>query len=107
MQDLLDQLDDLHYEELITLNREIVVRNKELRAMKAQAELQQFRVGNQVQFMGNEGELIVGTIIRINKKTVSLVTEEGARWKVSPSFLRKLNHASPMPSEQGVIELFD
>jgi hypothetical protein len=59
MDDLLDQLEGLHYEELIHLNREIVARIKALRAMKAQHELQQFKVGNQVQFMSSEGELIV------------------------------------------------
>ena len=107
MEDLLDQLDELHYEELITLNRAIVARIKQLNTMKAQSQLQQFRIGNQVQFMSSQGDLIVGTIVRINKKTVSLVTEEGTRWKVSPSFLRKLENASPMPSDQGVIELFD
>lgn len=107
MDDLLDSLDELHYEELITLNRAIVARIKEINAIKAQSELQRFRVGNQVQFMSSEGELVIGTIVRINKKTISLVTPEGVRWKVSPSLLRKLSNASPVPSEQGVIELFD
>ncbi len=107
MDDLLDSLDELHYEELITLNHAIVARIKELNAIKAQSQLQQFRVGNQVQFMSSEGDLIIGTIVRLNKKTISLVTEAGARWKVSPGLLRKLTNAAPMPSDQGVIELFD
>ncbi len=107
MEDLLHSLDELSHKELIMLNREIVARIKEFNALKAQSELQQFRVGNQVQFMSSAGDLVVGTIVRINKKTVSLVTEEGARWKVSPSFLKKLNNASPAPAEQDFIELFD
>ena len=107
MDDILDSIDELQYEELITLNRAIVARIKEIKAIKVQSLLQQFRVGNQVQFMSNEGDLIIGTIVRLNQKTVSLVTEEGARWKVSPSFLTKLVNAAPMPSDQGVIELFD
>jgi len=57
MDDLLDSLDELHYEELITLNRVIVARIKQLNAIKAQSQLQQFRVGNQVQFMSSEGDL--------------------------------------------------
>jgi hypothetical protein len=107
MDDLLDSLEELHYEELVTLNRAVVARIKQLNALKAQCELQRFRVGNQVQFISSEGDLIIGTIVRLNKKTVSLVTEEGAHWKVSPSLLKKLINASPVPSEQGVIELFD
>ncbi len=57
MDDLLDSIDELHYEELITLNRVIVARIKQLNAIKAQSQLQQFRVGNQVQFMSSEGDL--------------------------------------------------
>lgn len=107
MNDLLDKIDELSREELIMLNCEIVARIKQLNILKAQSELQQFRVGNQVQFMTREGELIIGIIIRLNKKTVSLVTEEGSQWKVSPALLTKLSNASPMPSKQSVIELFD
>ncbi|MFQ3225180.1 MAG: hypothetical protein ACI8Z5_001436 [Lentimonas sp.] len=107
MDDLLDSIDELHYEELITLNRAIVARIKELNALKAQSQLQHFRIGDQVQLMSSQGDLIIGTIVRINQKTVSLVTEAGARWKVSPSLLTKLVNAAPVPSEQGVIELFD
>jgi hypothetical protein len=107
MDDLLDSLDELHYEELITLNHAIVTRIKELNIIKAQSQLQHFRVGNQVQFTSSAGDLVIGTIVRINKKTISLVTEAGARWKVSPGLLTKLVNAAPMPSDQGVIELFD
>ena len=107
MDDLLDSLDELHYEELITLNHAIVARIKELNVIRAQSQLQNFRIGNQVQFTSSAGDLVIGTIVRLNKKTVSLVTEAGARWKVSPSLLRKLVNADPMPSDQGVIELFD
>lgn len=105
MNDLLDSLDELDYEELVTLNHAIVARIKQLNAIKAQSQLQQFRVGHQVQFISSEGDLIIGTIVRLNKKTVSLVTEEGSRWKVSPALLKKLTNASPMPSEQNVIDL--
>jgi hypothetical protein len=107
MDDLLDSLNELNYEELITLNRAIAARVKQLNLLRAQSELQRFSVGNQVQFMSSAGDLIIGTIVRLNKKTVSLVTEEGNRWKVSPSLLTKLTNASPVPSDQGVIELFD
>jgi hypothetical protein len=100
-------IEHLSYDELMELNRAVVARIKQIQTLKTQHQLQQFRVGHQAHFMGNEGEIVEGTIVRINKKTVSLVTEKGARWNVSPHLLRKISTARPASPDQAVIDLLD
>ena len=44
---------------------------------------------DRVSFTASDGSIKSGVIIRLNKKTVSLRTDDDQLWKVSPSFLRK------------------
>ena len=78
------QLDehDLRY-----LNRMIVERFKLISQARSTAMLSNFNVGDRVSFSSSAGEKLSGVIIRINKKTVSIVTNEGVQWNVHPSFL--------------------
>jgi hypothetical protein len=46
-------------------------------------KLQSFDVGDQVSF-NHEGKTITGIVIRINQKSLSVKTKEGARWYVDP-----------------------
>jgi len=48
----------------------------------------QFSVGNKVQFNHSKtGELIVGRITKINRKTIKLSTENRGNWTVSPTMI--------------------
>jgi len=43
--------------------------------------------------------MLVGTLTRYNKKTVTVITDDGGHWNVSPSFLRKVE-ASEKPCDR-------
>jgi len=58
-----------------------------LRAAKTQTAMRQFRPGQAVRFHNKYGELISGLVIRVNIKTVSILTPEGDQWNVAPSVL--------------------
>lgn len=57
--------------------------------------MQKFKVGERVCFMHEtRGQLISGIIIRLNQKTASIAADDGQRWNVSPTFLRKIVRAN-------------
>jgi uncharacterized cupredoxin-like copper-binding protein len=76
-------------EDLLYLNCMVVERLNLLAQAKSTVQLAQFAEGDRVSFTDNAGTLKHGRVIRLNKKTVSLVTDDGHHWKVSPGFLRK------------------
>ncbi len=53
----------------------------------------QFAVGDRVEFTANDGSIKRATVLRLNKKTTSLLTDDAQNWKVSPAMLRKLTAA--------------
>ena len=73
--------------ELRALNQCVVERLRILQQQRAQLNMTQFRLGDVVCFIDNDGREIAGVIIRLNKKTVSVHSETGGRWTVSPHFL--------------------
>ncbi|MCP5420164.1 MAG: hypothetical protein H6969_06700 [Gammaproteobacteria bacterium] len=86
--------------ELIDLNRRIVERPRFLQQMRAHANRLQFSIGDRVTFDTNEGRTVAGILVRYNKKTVSIVTDDGHRWNVSPHFLRPLEPRDSTPSAE-------
>lgn len=76
-------------EDLLYLNRMVVERLNLLAQAKSIVELAQFAAGDHVSFTANDGTVKYGMVLRLNKKTVSLVTDDGQQWKVSPGLLRK------------------
>jgi hypothetical protein len=74
--------DDLRY-----LNRLIVERLKLIHQARSTVMLANFNVGDRVRFPTGDGDEKTGVIIRLNKKTASIATDDGQRWKVHPSFL--------------------
>lgn len=76
--------------DLLYLNRMVVERLNLLAQAKSTMQLAQFTEGDRVSFTDNDGSAKTGTILRLNKKTVSLRTDDGHLWKVSPTFLRKV-----------------
>ena len=76
-------------EDLLYLNRMVVERLNLLAQAKSTVELAQFAEGDRVQFMASDGRIKYGIVLRLNKKTASVRTDEGQSWKVSPGLLRK------------------
>lgn len=81
-------IDKLTEAELIDLNHRIVERLRFLQLAQAHIEMLRFSIGDRVTFEHDMRGLICGTIIRYNKKSVSVLTDDGQRWTVDPGLLR-------------------
>lgn len=83
----IESIKQLGEDDLRFLNRAIVDHIKLIRSARKSASMAQFSVGDTVSFRDKEGELVNATVIRLNKKTASLVTEDDERWNVAPELL--------------------
>ena len=68
-------LDNLTEEELIALNERIVDRLRYLDQVRAHEAMLKFRPGDRVSFVAKDGREITGTLVKYNKKTVTIVTD--------------------------------
>lgn len=99
-------IDHLTEEELVELNHRIVERLKFLESMHTHQEMMQFSPGEQVSFEPPGRGRQVGTLVKYNKKTVTVITESGRRWNVSPHLLSKVKNAhSKAKNSASVIRL--
>jgi hypothetical protein len=88
-------IDRLSEPELIDLNRRIVERLRFLSQMRAHRAMLEFRIGDRVAFQTDRLQIIQGIVTRYNKKTVSVIADDGRRWTVSPGLL----HPAPVTGE--------
>ena len=84
-------IDQLSEKELIALNRRIVERLKFLEAMRCHTEMMMFKIGEKVWFESKGRRKIMGTLVKYNQKTVTVITEQGEHWNVSPHLLFKVS----------------
>ena len=82
-------IDQLTEAELIDLNNRIVARLRFLNQMRAHVEMLEFKIGDRVTFQPPGHGPVEGMLTRYNKKTVTVVTDDGRQWNVSPNFLSK------------------
>lgn len=80
-------IDQLTEQQLRDLNHRIVERLKFLRDMKDHQTMMQFNPGAKVSFESKDGRVIFGTLFKFNRKTVSILAEDGVQWNVSPQLL--------------------
>lgn len=83
---VLSVLDLLTEEELVQLNH-VIVQRLRLMQLRAHGQMLNFRVGQRVRFTSSTGQTVQGVIARHNRKSVTVVTSDGAQWRVSPGFL--------------------
>ncbi len=76
-------------EELIELNRKVIERLRFIRDAKAHHQMLDLQPGDKVSFTSELGKKVTGTILRLNRKSVSLCAEDGHHWRVSPSLLTR------------------
>ena len=74
-------------QDLLFLNRMVVERLNLLAQARSTVQLAQFAEGDRVQFTANDRPTKHGMIMRLNKKTASVLTDDGQNWKVSPALL--------------------
>jgi hypothetical protein len=87
-------IDKLTEPELHDLHNRIIARLRFLGEMRAHAEMLEFRIGDRVEFQPSGRSPVVGMLTRYNKKTVTVITDDGARWNVAPALLRRVNDQS-------------
>jgi uncharacterized cupredoxin-like copper-binding protein len=80
-------------EDLLFLNRMVVERLNLLAQARSTVHLAQFSEGDRVEFTMNDGTVKRGSVVRLNKKTASVRTDDCQQWKVSPTLLRKQTSA--------------
>jgi hypothetical protein len=82
-------IEKLSEAELIDLNNQIAARLRLLSQMRAHRQMLEFKVGDRVSFQPEGRPLLSGMLIRYNKRTVTVITDEGEHWNVAPGLLRK------------------
>jgi hypothetical protein len=98
-------IDRLIETELVDLNHRIVARLRLLNQMRAHVEMLEFRVGDRVSLRPSGQGRVEGMLTRYNKKTVTVITEEGRQWNVSPNLLSKVRLSDTVNPEGSNIRL--
>jgi hypothetical protein len=98
-------IDRLTEQELIDLNHRIVERLRFLAQMRAHGTMLRFSIGQRVSFNPDNGPAVTGTLMKYNKKTVTVIADDGRRWNVSPSYLREAEPTDITPRKSNVVSL--
>lgn len=83
----------LNEEDLRFLNRMIFERLKLISQTRATTLMTSFTKGDRVGFQAPDGRIVEGTVLRLNKKTVSVATDDGHQWNVAPGLLHLIQEA--------------
>ena len=82
-------IDQLAEPELVDLNRRIVERLRLLQQMRAHQQMLAFKIGDRVAFGADGRGTIEGMLTRYNRKSVTVITDDGRQWNVSPALLSR------------------
>jgi hypothetical protein len=82
----ISQLDEA---QLVELNRRIVARLKHLQEARTHLQMLSFNVGDRVRFHPPGHDPKTGVIVKYNRKTVTVVTDDHHQWNVAPVFLSR------------------
>jgi len=97
-------ISQMNEQELLALNRQIVARIRFLRQSREQVQMLEFNIGDRVSFE-DRGVPHYGVLHRYNRKTVTVLTEDGGHWNVSPSLLRRVIDVSSTGGMSNVVPL--
>lgn len=96
-------IDKLNEAELVDLNNRIVARLNFLQQMRAHTAMLEFSIGERVSFQPNGQPELHGVIAKYNRKSVTVITENGQSWNVAPAFLRKARVPESGQSDGGKV----
>lgn len=96
-------IDALTETELVDLNNRIVQRLRMLQQMRAHTTMLKFSLGERVCFQPDGRPLIHGVVTRYNKKTVTVITDGGEHWTVSPAALRRASDVAKPTGPDNVV----
>jgi len=77
----------LSEDELRDLNRRIIERLRFLSQTRAHHKMLEFKVGDRVSFKPDDRPPLSGVLTKYNKKTVTIITDNGEHWNVAPGLL--------------------
>ena len=92
-------IDRLSEPELIDLNRRIVERLRMVQALRSHQQMMRFSVGQRVRFEPPGQGVVTGMVTRYNRKTVTVITDDGGHWNVAPAMLRSADLPSAVRAE--------
>ena len=99
-------IDKLTEAELVDLNHRIVERLRFLNQARAHVQMLEFKIGDRITFQPEGRGPVEGMLTRYNKRTVTIITDDGRQWNISPNFLRKTDpSATDTPVRPNVIRL--
>ena len=98
-------IDGLSESELIDLNNRIVERLRFLKQKRAHDQMLKFKIGDRVTFHPEGLSPVAGMLTRYNRKTVTVITDDGQHWNVSPNLLRKVVFESEEIAGTNVVRL--
>ena len=75
--------------ELVDLNHRIVERLRMLNQVRAHNKMLEFSIGARVPFAPSGRPPVFGVLTRYNRKTVTVVAEDGQIWNVAPALLSR------------------
>ena len=88
-------IDDLSREELVVLNDRVIERLKYLDTVYAQRAMMTLNIGSQVSFNSSRQGRVFGTVIKFNRKTIVVLTEDRVQWRIPPDIVTPINDATP------------
>jgi len=95
---IIDDITKLNnFEDINEVVRAINAQSKKVRARNRRKEQEGFREGDMVAFRGKRGERIVGTVDKINPRTIGVIDDIGRKWRVDPQLLK-----TPIYKNKGV-----
>ncbi|MEY2342073.1 hypothetical protein AB4090_08190 [Acidithiobacillus sp. IBUN Pt1247-S3] len=80
-------------EDLLFLNHLIVERLQLIAQERTTTLMISFTRGDRVSFQGPDGLTHEGVVLRLNKKTISVLTERRQQWNVAPALLQLVQTA--------------
>jgi hypothetical protein len=94
-------IDKLSVEELVDLNHRVVERLRFMEAMHHHAEMMKFSIGEKVAFEPPGRPRQTGTLVKYNKKSVTVITDSGQKWTVAPELISKAKDQKKGKAGQG------
>ena len=98
-------IDLLTEAELIDLNHRIVERLRFLQQMRAHKQMLEFRIGDRVTFRADERGTVEGMLTRYNRKSVTVITDDGHHWNVAPGFITRAPAAAKTQAPSNLVRL--
>jgi hypothetical protein len=85
---ILSVLELLTEEELVQLNHLVIARLRVMQQVRAHGAMMNFRIGQRVHFTSTAAGVIRGVLTKYNRKSVTVVTDDGHIWRVAPALLQ-------------------